>query len=497
MVTPCRRPPAARVNRAVARRMPTARHARRAGPAAAALPARGRTPDRLDAVLARAVRRRASASQVDAAGGPRLMRVRDSAVGAPQVRGVELATNAKIVIKGLDSSDIDLMVRVLYKQGETVGDLKALLAGNYPMSYASVTQKPTALGKPAPALDDAKLNTFTHGVTIDVPPEATGAVDDAGVTDQAMRLKYLKLYELGQLDATLRLKGLLDSRPKIKKVGHGGVLVDEEDPLWILPSDFAYSFGDVKNVQEIAGRSDLAPMLRIGDVYAAVTFTGENTWPDIVRRRFAATGGDKATKFTIFTGTHGNIGGQKLNPDGTHWDVEAGTLAGAADFPEQDRKKAEKLRGDLNGCDIKVLDVWDKAGKLRDPTTGTRGESDDPDNMLVEPTKLKAAVKAELGAGRVVVMAWCYSVEAFNVARYAGAPVLKSERGGQQPPLLSETAYVAARNAIALKTIVTELFDGGDAAWTRPLPPPPQVPKVQSPPPPKKWPTVKPPHLVR
>ena len=225
-------------------------------------------------------------------------------------------------------------------------------------------------------------------------------------------------------------------------------------------------------------------MLQIGDVYASMTLTGSGTWPGIVRRRLHAVGAEQAAKFTVFTGTHGNIGGQKLNPEGTHWEEETGTKAGAADFPAQDRGRAVELQTELSGCSIKVVDVWDKAGRLIDPTTGTRGPSTDPDNMLVEPAKLKAAVKSELAAGRVVIMAWCYSVEAFNVARFAGAPVPASERSGPAPGLLpSEVDYVAARNAVGLDTIVNELFDGGPSAWKRAV----AQPQVVAKPPVKKW----------
>src|SRR4051794_29968796 len=83
-------------------------------------------------------------------------------------------------------------------------------------------------------------------------------------------------------------------------------------------------------------------------------------------------------------------------------------------FPKQDRARAEELKTELKGCSIDVVDVWDKAGILIDPSTGTRGPSTDPDSMLVEPAKLKAAVKSALAGGRVVITAWCYSVEAFN-----------------------------------------------------------------------------------
>ena len=368
------------------------------------------------------------------------------------------------------------MHKVFFKDGETVGDLVSFLANNYPMSYGGVARKASLSAPLLPQPAGAPLTTSVHAVTIDVPSDARDAVlaiPAAAAADEKMQLKYLKLYELGRLDATTQLKDLLDQQPT-------------SDPLWILPSSTPFSIGDVKNVQEIAGRSDLTPMLQIGDVYASMTLTGSGTWPGVVRRRYNAAGSDQAKKFTVFTGTHGNIGGQKLNPDGTHWETETGTKAGADDFPKQDRALAAGLEAELSDCSVKVVDVWDKAGRLIDPSTGTRGASTDPDNMLVEPSKLKAAVKSELAAGRVVIMAWCYSVEAFNVARFAGAPVPASERsGGPAPVLPNEVDYVAARNAVPLNTIVTELFDGGASAWQRAVAAQPVV--SATPAPAKKW----------
>lgn len=371
------------------------------------------------------------------------------------------------------------MHKVFYKAGETVGTLVSFLANNYPMSYGAVKRKASFSAPLLAQPNDAPLTTVVHTVMITVPERARDAVlaiPAVATADEKLQLKYLKLYELGRLDATTQLKDLLDQQPA-------------SDPLWILPASTPFTIGDVKNVQEIAGRSDLTPMLQIGDVYASMTLTGSGTWPGVVRKRYTAAGVDQAKKFTVFTGTHGNIGGQKLNADGTHWETDAGTKAGAADFPKQDRALAAGLESELSDCSIKVVDVWDKAGRLIDPSTGTRGASTDPDNMLVEPSKLKAAVKSELAAGRVVIMAWCYSVEAFNVARFAGAPVPASERaGGPTSVLPSEIDYVAARDAVPLNTIVTELFDGGASAWKRAVAAQPTVPT--QPAPAKKWATV-------
>jgi hypothetical protein len=370
---------------------------------------------------------------------------------------------------------------VLFNSGETLATLRSWLANNYPMTYATTvtgTRKPfkqpeqtvLATAPLASQLGTQLQKDVVYKITLDVPLAATQALalyPGASTAPPEQQMRYIKLYESGQWQGAAKLAAQLPPAPTLQIKQPADPTRAMGDP-WILPADIEHTLNDVNNVIEIAERPDLTPMLEVGDVYVSTTITGAETWPDVVRYRYRATGSAHADSFTIFTGTHGNVGGQKLNPSGTHWDPEAGTKANAPEFPKSDQEKADRLEQALNGVSIKVIDVWDKSGALSNQRTTARAPSSNPDNLLVEPAKLQAAVRSELAAGRVVILAWCFSLEAFKIARFAGAPTPASERSGAPPGVLpSETDYVAARKAVPMKTIVTELFPGGPAAWRR------------------------------
>lgn len=162
-------------------------------------------------------------------------------------------------------------------------------------------------------------------------------------------------------------------------------------------------------------------------------------WPELVRQKFNS--GD-ATYFTIFTGTHGNLGGQFLNNQGQIEDRYKDDSHTA-----EDRKSARTLMIELNNCNIRVIDIFtDGGGSLR------------------KPDELKIAAQREIAADRIVIFAWCYSMEAFKQVPGNVVAGQGQVNVGQQ----SEFDYVTARSTTAMRDIVLDVFGGDLSGYQRP-----------------------------
>lgn len=164
------------------------------------------------------------------------------------------------------------------------------------------------------------------------------------------------------------------------------------------------------------------PWMEINDLYAAVTITGEESWSPVVKKRFKSDDPTKrAKKFTIYTGMHGNIGGQFINQDG---DIKEDYRD--RNHTEQDRQMAQALTRGNPGLEIEVIDVFE-AG-------------------LRNPLRLRDAAKGKIAEGKVVILAWCFSIEGFT------------PRVGEELPRSEEEAFIRARNNEEIRAIIEQQF---------------------------------------
>lgn len=194
----------------------------------------------------------------------------------------------------------------------------------------------------------------------------------------------------------------------------------------------------------------VTPLVAIGDVYTGVTQTGQDTWPGLVRQLYAAVGKEQSSLFTVFTGTHGQIGGQYLDSEG-----RIDVMYKDASHTVQDKVRRDQLVGEIDGCDIKVLDIFEEG--------------------LTKPEDLRNAVKAEVAKDRVVILAWCFSVEAFKAVPENIPPIGRGQGpDGEDIHSDEEYEYVANRQRVTIKDIVSDSFGSDLSGYSRK-----QHPKLQ------------------
>lgn len=129
---------------------------------------------------------------------------------------------------------------------------------------------------------------------------------------------------------------------------------------------------------------DDCPWVIVGNLYAAVNFTGDGSWQEIVVDLFKK----GQTRFAVLAGRHGDQLGTQVNTKtGKFLSREPGD---SAINPADDQKVADRLTASLKTIDIVVKDVGN-------------GSHDSVD-------LLKAEIRSQLAAGRIVVLAWCYSL---------------------------------------------------------------------------------------
>ena len=196
-------------------------------------------------------------------------------------------------------------------------------------------------------------------------------------------------------------KSVIGSKPGIKII----LPESEETPekIWTDYLNYSNTLGKFEEPE--------VPWLAVKDLFASVTFTGDKSWEPVVRQQFTE---QRTSCFTVFTGMHGNLGGQFLNNDEKIADDYKDN-----EHTLQDEKTAEELR--QKGFDITLIDVF--------------AEDD-----LRKPEKLRDRVKGEIAKGRVVILAWCYSMEGFKAVP-KGTPKGSNE----------ENVYVKTRNSVEIK----------------------------------------------
>lgn len=133
-------------------------------------------------------------------------------------------------------------------------------------------------------------------------------------------------------------------------------------------------------------QENLVPWVQVGNLYLSVFETGDNSWKPIVTK---LTGGQQAAeRFTILTGRHGST----INHTG-----DGGQFTGIKDDKHlvEDLQKISELKEILpSNVDMMVLDVTD-------PDFNTE-------------RRLRECIRQHLGAGRVVILAWCFSIYAMK-----------------------------------------------------------------------------------
>lgn len=185
------------------------------------------------------------------------------------------------------------------------------------------------------------------------------------------------------------------------------------------------------------------PWLAVKDVYVGMTMTGKDSWPELVRQRYKAKGPEQASQFTVFTGTHGNLGGQFLDDEGKIFESYRDEK-----HTTQDRDKAQELENEL-GCKVNVRDIFEE-------------------DHLRKPDHMRLAVKQETGAGRVVILAWCYSMEAFKaIPTSVNVPEHVSKNLKEKNYAKDEIEHVTKRSKMTIQDIVTDVFGDDLSSYER------------------------------
>jgi hypothetical protein len=149
-------------------------------------------------------------------------------------------------------------------------------------------------------------------------------------------------------------------------------------------------------------KEPVAPWVRIGDLYTSVSFTGNESWRDVVEELH-----NKGQKdFVIMTGRHGDQLGQQTNREGKFVPrppkPRNGPWRDSQIDPAGDEETAKGLRIKYPEVNIQVMDVGN----------GSCNSTD----------LLKTAIWNHLSQDRVVMLAWCYSLYAMKPGWYRSDP---------------------------------------------------------------------------
>lgn len=131
------------------------------------------------------------------------------------------------------------------------------------------------------------------------------------------------------------------------------------------------------------------PWVKIGNVYLSLFETGDESWPPIVKE---ITGGDKTSsaQFIVMSGRHG-APVQNQAPDFQFVGVKDEGHIG------EDQNRIAKVKKEYKNLGIDVLDV-------------TKQEYNSPLNIKTE-------IKKQLNGGKIVILAWCFSIFALKTAK--------------------------------------------------------------------------------
>lgn len=133
---------------------------------------------------------------------------------------------------------------------------------------------------------------------------------------------------------------------------------------------------------------DDCPWVIVGNVYAAVNFTGDGSWQEIVVDLFKS--GQR--NFSVLCGRHGDQMGTQVDSK-TGKFLKRDAHDGAIN-PADDLKVAKRLETSCKGSNISVIDVGN-------------GTHDSVELLTGE-------IRSQLAGNRIVVLAWCYSLYAMK-----------------------------------------------------------------------------------
>lgn len=134
-------------------------------------------------------------------------------------------------------------------------------------------------------------------------------------------------------------------------------------------------------------RENPVPWIKIGNLYVSAFETGDNSWTPVVKQ-LANDIGAPESLFTILTGRHG---------DALHRMDANNQFIGVAEIEHlnQDLQRVAQLKDKVpDNVDMMVVDVTDVDYN--------------------SPIRLRNWIAQNLNGGRVVVLAWCYSIYALR-----------------------------------------------------------------------------------
>lgn len=150
--------------------------------------------------------------------------------------------------------------------------------------------------------------------------------------------------------------------------------------VWDRLNDGSWSFDD-------------CPWVICDNVYAAVNFTGDGSWQEIVIDLYKKGQRD----FAVLAGRHGDQLGQQVDTrTGKFIARDPSSPGDAAINPADDQNRANALQADARMPGISVV--------VRDVGNGAH------DSVAL----LTQEIRSHLSAGRIVVLAWCYSLYAMK-----------------------------------------------------------------------------------
>ena len=128
---------------------------------------------------------------------------------------------------------------------------------------------------------------------------------------------------------------------------------------------------------------DDCPWVKVGNLYMSVTFTGDDSWTGIARSMA------KTTKtVVILTGRHGEQAGTAI--DAGTMEIDAVRTFERAHYKEDKDRKADFLKKNAGSTvTIEVKNLYQTGHTV---------------------ANLKTVITTALGEGKVVILAWCYSL---------------------------------------------------------------------------------------
>jgi hypothetical protein len=166
---------------------------------------------------------------------------------------------------------------------------------------------------------------------------------------------------------------------------------------------------------------DDCPWVKVGNLYMSVTFTGDESWTTIVKSMVKT-----STTVLILTGRHGEQAGTAIEADTSQ--IDGVRTFERAHYQEDKQRKVDFLKKNPGGSvNIEVINLY-----RIDHTVD----------------KLKVTISAALKEGKVVILAWCYSLFCMRSFDTKASPT-----GGKE-----HVALTVKGNDTPVKDVITSDF---------------------------------------